>query len=174
MAVGRLIIGFGVGLASLVVPLYIGELSPTSLRGRLVTLNVVAITGGQVIAYCLNLAFQNVSHGWRFMVGLGAVPPALQLLMLVYLPESPRYLLRHDKLEATVNILRKIYPYATEEQVHLKADVISKSVKENMGHRATFVETWKRLHLNGPNFRALIVACGLQGIQQLCGFNTLM
>ncbi|BGP00427.1 Myo-inositol transporter 2 [Rhodotorula toruloides] len=174
MAVGRLIIGFGVGLASLVVPLYIGELSPTSLRGRLVTLNVVAITGGQVIAYCLNLAFQNVTHGWRFMVGLGAIPPALQLLMLIYLPESPRFLLRHDKLEATVTILRKIYPYATEEQLHLKADVISKSVKENMGHRATFVQTWKRLHLNGPNFRALVVACGLQGIQQLCGFNTLM
>ncbi|GAA6002131.1 uncharacterized protein JCM10292_000770 [Rhodotorula paludigena] len=174
MAVGRLIIGFGVGLASLIVPLYIGELAPTALRGRLVTLNVVAITAGQVIAYCLNLAFQDVAHGWRYMVGLGAVPPALQLVMLAWLPESPRFLLRRDKFEATVQILRKIYPFATDEQVHLKAEVISKSVKENMGHRASFVQTWKRLHFNGPNFRALVVACGLQGIQQLCGFNTLM
>jgi len=94
--------------------------------------------------------------------------------MLLYLPESPRYLLRQDKLEATVNILRKIYPYASEAQLHLKADVISKSVKDTMGHTATLVQTWKRLHLNAPNFRALVVACGLQGIQQLCGFNTLM
>ncbi|GAA5947684.1 hypothetical protein JCM3775_000272 [Rhodotorula graminis] len=174
VAVGRLILGFGVGFASLIVPLYIGELAPTALRGRLVTLNVVAITFGQVVAYCLNLAFQNVSHGWRWMVGLGAVPPALQLVMLLYLPESPRYLLRQDKLEATVNILRKIYPYASEAQLHLKADVISKSVKDTMGHTATLLQTWKRLHLNAPNFRALVVACGLQGIQQLCGFNTLM
>lgn len=94
--------------------------------------------------------------------------------MLLYLPESPRYLLRQDKLEATVDILRKIYPYASEAQLHLKADVISKSVKDTMGHTATLVQTWKRLHLNAPNFRALVVACGLQGIQQLCGFNTLM
>lgn len=84
MAVGRLIIGFGVGFASLVVPLYIGELAPTSLRGRLVTLNVVAITFGQVVAYCINLAFQDVHQGWRYMVGIGAVPPvsALQLYEL--------------------------------------------------------------------------------------------
>ncbi|GAA5933418.1 hypothetical protein JCM1841_004841 [Sporobolomyces salmonicolor] len=174
MAVGRLIIGFGVGFASLVVPLYIGELSPTSLRGRLVTLNVVAITFGQVFAYCINLAFQNVPHGWRYMVGLGAVPPILQLLLLGFLPESPRYLLRRDKLEETVNILRKVYPYATEEQLHLKAEVIRDSVKANMGHQASFIQTWKRLHFVGANFRGLIIACGLQGIQQLCGFNTLM
>ncbi|GAA5835612.1 hypothetical protein JCM11251_002976 [Rhodosporidiobolus azoricus] len=174
MAVGRLIIGFGVGLASLVVPLYIGELSPTSLRGRLVTLNVVAITFGQVVAYLLNLAFQHVAHGWRYQVGLGAIPPFLQLCMLGYLPESPRFLLRKDKLEATVKILRKIYPYATEEQVHFKAEVIRSSVKENMGHKASLIETWKRLHFVGANFRGLVIACGLQGIQQLCGFNTLM
>ncbi|GAA5983191.1 hypothetical protein JCM11641_006841 [Rhodosporidiobolus odoratus] len=174
MTVGRLIIGFGVGLASLIVPLYIGELSPTSLRGRLVTLNVVAITFGQVVAYLLNLAFQHVAHGWRYQVGLGAIPPFLQLCMLVYLPESPRFLLRRDKFEATVSILRKIYPYATDEQVHLKAEVIRSSVKDTMGHRASFVETWKRLHFVGANFRGLVIACGLQGIQQLCGFNTLM
>ncbi|GAA6002451.1 hypothetical protein JCM10207_001129 [Rhodosporidiobolus poonsookiae] len=174
MAAGRLIIGFAVGLASLVVPLYIGELAPTSLRGRLVTLNVVAITFGQVVAYLLNLAFEHVAHGWRFQVGLGAVPPFLQLCLLGYLPESPRFLLRKDKLEQTVKILRKIYPYATDEQVHFKAEVIRTSVKDNMGHRGSFIETWKRLHFVPANFRGLVIACGLQGIQQLCGFNTLM
>ncbi|GAA5856387.1 hypothetical protein JCM3766R1_005906, partial [Sporobolomyces carnicolor] len=174
MAVGRLIIGFGVGFASLVVPLYIGELAPTSLRGRLVTLNVVAITFGQVVAYCLNLAFQNVPHGWRYMVGLGAVPPLLQLALLSYLPESPRYLLRRDKLAQTVDILRKVYPYATEDQLHLKADVIRDSVQRNLGHQGSIVATWKRLHFVGANLRGLVIACGLQGIQQLCGFNTLM
>ena len=94
--------------------------------------------------------------------------------MLGYLPESPRYLLRHDNLEATLNIMRKIYPFAAEEQIQLKVEVISKSVKMNMSHHGSFIQTWKRLHLNGPNFRALVVACGLQGIQQFCGWNTLL
>jgi len=86
-----------------------------------------------------------------------------------YLPESPRYLLRRDKLSETIDILRKVYPFATEEQLHLKAEVIRDSVKKNMGHQGSFIQTWKRLHFVGANFRGLVIACGLQGIQQLCG-----
>lgn len=93
----------------------------------------------------------------------------LQLALLSYLPESPRYLLRRDKLAQTIDILRKVYPFASEEQLHLKAEVIRDSVKKNMGHQGSFVKTWKRLHFVGANFRGLVIACGLQGIQQLCG-----
>lgn len=84
------------------------------------------------------------------------------------LPESPRYLLRKDRLEETLVILRKIYPFATEEQIGLKARVIQNSVKVNL-ENGGFVKTWKRLHFNPTNLRGLIIACGLQGIQQLCG-----
>ncbi len=173
MAVGRLVIGFAVGFAALIVPLYIGELSPTAIRGRLVTLNVVAITFGQVIAYVINLAFQHVKSGWRGQVALGALPPLIHLGMLFFLPESPRYLLRDNRVEETLVILRKIYPYATVEQLELKCRVIGASVRENIGAKAGFIPTWKRLHFIGCNLRGLIIACGLQGIQQLCGFNTL-
>ncbi|ORY92677.1 general substrate transporter [Leucosporidium creatinivorum] len=174
MAVGRLVLGFAVGFAALIVPLYIGELAPTAIRGRLVTLNVVAITFGQVVAYLLNLAFQDVPHGWRYMVGLGAAPPILQICLLHLLPESPRYLLRNDRFDETLVILRKIYPYASEEQVNLKARVIATSVKQVAGASSGLVATWKRLHFVPANFRGLVIACGLQGIQQLCGFNTLI
>jgi SP family myo-inositol transporter-like MFS transporter 13 len=84
----RFLIGVGVGLASCVAPLYIQELSPTRLRGRMVVLNVVMITLGQVIAYGIDAGFENVKGGWRWMVGLGIVPAALQLGLLVLLPES--------------------------------------------------------------------------------------
>jgi len=84
----RFLIGIGVGLASCVAPLYIQELSPTRLRGRMVVLNVVMITLGQVIAYGIDAGFANVRGGWRWMVGLGCVPAALQLVLLAYLPES--------------------------------------------------------------------------------------
>ena len=85
---GRFLIGIGVGLAACIAPLYIQELSPTKLRGRMVVLNVAAITGGQVIAYGIGAAFENLQGGWRWMVGLGTVPSGLQFLFLFLLPES--------------------------------------------------------------------------------------
>ncbi|SGY46208.1 BQ5605_C001g00397 [Microbotryum silenes-dioicae] len=172
-AVGRLILGFGVGSAALIVPLYISELAPTCQRGRLVTLNVIAITGGQVLAYIINIAFRNVSHGWRFMVGGGAIPPLVQLAFLPFLPETPRYMLRHGKFEETRAVLRKIYPFATEDQIMLKSKVIGVRVQKEVGEGG-LLASWKKLHFVPANFRGLVIACGLQGIQQLCGFNTLM
>src|ERR1041384_4039436 len=67
--IGRLIIGVGVGLASMVVPIYISEISPRFHRGRLVTLNVLFITGGQVIAYLIGIVFVEFG-GWRWMFGI--------------------------------------------------------------------------------------------------------
>lgn len=57
----------------------------------MVVLNVVAITGGQVIAYGFDAAFENMSGGWRWMVGLGAVPAGLQFVFLFFLPESRKF-----------------------------------------------------------------------------------
>lgn len=71
MSVGRLVVGFGVGSAAMVVPLYIAEIAPTKVRGRLIGLNNMSITGGQVISYGIGAAFAHVPNGWRYMVGLG-------------------------------------------------------------------------------------------------------
>ena len=84
-------VGIGVGIAACVAPVYIQELSPTKLRGRMVVINVVMITLGQVIAYAIDQAFYNVSHGWRWMVGLGAIPAGVQFGFLFLLPESRKY-----------------------------------------------------------------------------------
>jgi SP family myo-inositol transporter-like MFS transporter 13 len=78
LVIGRLIIGVGVGLASMVVPIYISEMSPRKYRGRLVTLNVLFITGGQVIAYLIGIAFVEFG-GWRWMFGVSGLPPLIQL-----------------------------------------------------------------------------------------------
>jgi MFS transporter, SP family, solute carrier family 2 (myo-inositol transporter), member 13 len=92
MSVGRLVVGFGVGSAAMVVPLYIAEIAPTKVRGRLIGLNNMSITGGQVISYGIGAAFAHVSHGWRYMVGLGAVPAVILACLLPFCPESPRQL----------------------------------------------------------------------------------
>lgn len=88
---GRFLIGIGVGIASCVAPLYIQELTPTKQRGRMVVLNVTMITLGQVIAYGIDAAFEDSHGGWRWMVGLGAIPAALQIIFLFFLPESRTY-----------------------------------------------------------------------------------
>ena len=104
----------------------------------MVVLNVVAITGGQVIAYGIDAAFENSSNGWRWMVGLGAVPAGLQFIFLFFLPESrelpasitsklsslyldvARILLKWGNIEGARAVMAKVYSKATPEQVDLK------------------------------------------------------
>ena len=89
---GRMVVGLGVGVASATVPLYIAELAPPAQRGRLVAANNSCIVVGQVVAALVDGALSGVPEGWRWMLGLGGVPSALQLLGLLALPESPRWL----------------------------------------------------------------------------------
>ncbi|KAF8452813.1 general substrate transporter [Boletus edulis BED1] len=180
MVGGRFLIGIGVGLASCIAPLYIQELSPTRLRGRMVVLNVVMITFGQVIAYGIDAGFANVNGGWRWMVGLSAVPAGLQLAMLAFLPESPRILVRRGSMEAAYRVLARVYATATPEQVERKASeplsVLHATVRQSIEivNSTTFWQRLGSMFWIPANRRALIVACGMQAFQQLCGFNTLI
>ncbi|KZT36909.1 sugar transporter [Sistotremastrum suecicum HHB10207 ss-3] len=176
MIAGRFLIGLGVGLASCIAPLYIQELSPTSLRGRMVVLTVVAITGGQVVAYAIGAAFENMRGGWRWMVGLGAVPAALQLVFLVFLPESPRILIRKGRMDKARNVLGRIYAFASEDQVLMKVEVLRAAVLQSIqiSENTTLLQRIRSMVIEPVNRRALIIACGLQAFQQVSGFNTLM
>lgn len=174
MSVGRLVVGLGVGSAAMVVPLYIAELAPTSVRGRLIGLNNVSITGGQVISYGIGAAFANVPHGWRYMVGLGGVPSIMLACMLPFCPESPRQLIFHGRYEEAEKVLAQVYPTATPEQILAKRQVIKQAV--DVAKQSDYGETrWqkiKQLHTVPSNFRALVCACGLMVISQMSGFNS--
>ncbi|KAF8979733.1 general substrate transporter [Cyathus striatus] len=174
---GRFLIGIGVGLAACIAPLYIQELSPTRLRGRMVVLNVVMITLGQVIAYGIGAGFFSIHGGWRWMVGLGAVPAGVQLGFLFFLPESPRILIRRGDMAGATAVLRKVYAHARPEEVELKTKVLHAAVRQSIQitQSTTFVQRCKSMMFNPVNRRALsTVGCGMQAFQQLCGFNTLM
>ncbi|KAJ3823509.1 general substrate transporter [Lentinula raphanica] len=173
---GRFLIGIGVGLASCIAPLYIQELAPTRLRGRLVVLNVVMITLGQVIAYGIDAGFANVSGGWRWMVGLSCVPAGIQFFILFFLPESPRILLRRGNIDNVRRIMTRIYATATPKELEMKVKVLEASVQQSIeiSNTTTFLQRVKLLLFEGVNRRALIIGCGMQAFQQLCGFNTLM
>ena len=83
----RLIIGLAIGAASLTVPLYLAELSPTELRGKVVTANTLCVAFGQFSAGMVDGAFADVNEGWRWMLGLGAVPGAVMFVGFLGLPE---------------------------------------------------------------------------------------
>ncbi|KAF2801169.1 putative MFS myo-inositol transporter [Melanomma pulvis-pyrius CBS 109.77] len=194
---GRSVVGLAVGSASFVVPLYISELSPSPFRGRLVTVSSLFITGGQVVAYVVGWLFSTRAHGWRWMVGLGALPAAIQFCLLQGLPETPRWLVKVGRREQAKRVLLRVYGGKGSDERDVKNLVngvlrrVQKEIydeEEAAGERAVpgagkvgwraktarINDSFTQLIAVGGNRRALVIACMLQGFQQLCGFNSLM
>ncbi|OAX80987.1 hypothetical protein ACJ72_04675 [Emergomyces africanus] len=189
MILGRSLIGLGVGAASLITPLYISELSPPDIRGRLVTILSLFVTGGQVVAYTIGWLLSTTHAGWRWMVGLGAVPAIIQLSILVFLPETPRWLVRASKQPEARRVIHKIYGSSNpripdqlvrdiERELIAEDDDMDQLLKpieqETSNHWFRLPRNWAALFQIGGNRRALTIACMLQALQQLCGFNSLM
>ncbi|GAB4842962.1 Integrin alpha chain-like protein (Alpha-int1) [Ancistrocladus abbreviatus] len=166
---GRLLVGLGVGVASVTAPVYIAEASPTEVRGGLVSTNVLMITGGQFLSYLVNLAFSEVPGTWRWMLGVSGVPAVVQFILMLLLPESPRWLyMKQDKSEAIV-VLSKIYdPFRLEDEIdHLDAAL------EEECHGKTAVSYWD-VFKNKEIRLAFLAGAGLQAFQQFTGINTVM
>ncbi|CAK7565941.1 MAG: hypothetical protein SEPTF4163_003871 [Sporothrix epigloea] len=207
MVVGRSIVGAAVGAASFVVPLYIAEAAPAAHRGRLVTVNVLFITLGQVVAYVIGWLFAahaDKRTAWRWMVGLGAVPALLQAVLVLLMPESPRWLVMVGRTAEAQTVIKRVQGSAggpasasaifktIETQIRTEAEArrmrqqrrpmptaspLSRDT-ERWQSVARWLcgdgDTWDALFGVRRNRRALVIACLLQGLQQLCGFNSLM
>jgi SP family myo-inositol transporter-like MFS transporter 13 len=186
MVLGRSIVGLAIGAASFVTPLYLAELAPAARRGMVVTMNVLTITLGQVVAYVIGWAFAengNPATGWRFMVGLGAVPAILQCVLLVFMPETPRWLVKARRSGEARVILQKTSgsdPIASqmvnsilediEIEVREEEDSASMVNSGSGEDRRNPLVGWRELFFMPKNRRALTIACLLQGLQQLSGF----
>ncbi len=111
----RIIGGIGVGLASAICPVYIGEIAPADIRGRLVSFNQFAIIFGMLVVYFVNWGIangQNIewinSIGWRYMLASESIPAGLFFILILFIPETPRYLALVHKEEKALNVLTKI------------------------------------------------------------------
>lgn len=160
--VSRFAAGIGVGMASMLSPMYIAEISPAHLRGRMVAINQLTIVLGILITNLVNYTLRNNGDdAWRWMFGLGAVPAGLFFLGAFFLPESPRWLMKSGNTDKARSILEKIGGNSFAEESYPK---IAASLKGNtkMSYRAAF---------DKAVLPAVLVGIGLAVFQQLCGIN---
>lgn len=104
----RIVAGIGVGAASMLSPLYIAEISPASIRGRMVSINQLTIVIGILLAYFINYLLADVENNWRWMFTSGAIPSALFFLCIFLVPESPRWLVSKGHVEKAKAVLQKV------------------------------------------------------------------
>lgn len=158
----RFIAGIGVGMASMLSPMYIAEIAPQGMRGRMVALNQLTIVLGQVITHTQNYWLRETGpEAWRFMFGLGIVPSLLFLIGVFFLPESPRWLVKEGREEEAGKVLGRIgstdYVYET-----------LKAIRETLhtGEKVSY-----RYLLNKSIFPIIMIGVGLAVFQQFCGIN---
>jgi SP family xylose:H+ symportor-like MFS transporter len=162
----RIVGGMGVGIASMLSPLYIAEISPSAIRGRLVSFNQLAIVGGILLVYFVNLliALQGddawlKSVGWRWMLASEALPSAIFLLLLLFVPDTPRWLVLRGRSAEALTQLRRMTDEAGAREI---VGEIERSVAQKSG--ALF------------SFGALVIVVGimLSVFQQLVGINAVL
>ena len=158
----RFLAGVGVGMASILSPMYIAEISPAASRGKNVAIYQLTLVLGILITNLINylLAGQG-PDAWRWMFGLGVLPSLLFFAGVLWLPESPRWLVKANKKEAAIKVLRKI-GNDTFVQSTLNSVVSSLSGAAKIPFKAIF---------NKPTRYVVLTGIALAVFQQLCGIN---
>jgi sugar porter (SP) family MFS transporter len=162
LIIARVVAGVAIGVASFVSPLYISEIAPVAIRGKLVSINQVALTSGIVISYLIDYVFAP-SQDWRWMFALAVIPAAAFGIGLCFIPDSPRWLAGRGHLDQAREVLKKI---RSPEQMESEVKEIHDSVSQQKGD---WSELWSKLLRS-----AMIVGIGLAIAQQITGINTVI
>jgi SP family galactose:H+ symporter-like MFS transporter len=164
LVVGRIIVGLGIGLSSSTVPVYISEVAPADARGWQVSLFQLAITVGILLAYVVDYAFARI-ESWRWMFGFALIPAAIFGAGMLFLPESPRWLLRSGQRESARATLARVRgtPDVANELLEIAQSL---SHAEEKGRLSDLFEASLR--------PALVAGIGLAIFQQVTGINTVI
>ena len=168
--IARLIGGIGIGAASMLSPLYISEIAPAKIRGKLVSIYQLAIVIGINLIYFVNLkiaAYGNeswdVEYGWRYMLASGILPAIIFFILLFLVPESPRWLIKQNRQNEATDVMDKVYGQAISREV---IGEIQNALKHESG-------TIKELF--SPGLRvAMIVGIVLALFSQITGINAII
>lgn len=166
----RMLGGIGVGVASMASPMYIAEITPANVRGRMVSVNQFAIVTGMLIIYFVNyfIALRgdeawNVATGWRWMFASGAIPSAIFLALLLFVPESPRWLVEKGLNEKAKGILTKVGGMAFAEGELRSIEASLTQEVESLGQ--LFKTGWRRV---------MFLGIALAILQQVTGINVFL
>lgn len=170
MIASRLFLGLAVGGAAATVPVYIAEIAPANKRGQLVTLQELMIVSGQLLAYISNAAFNEVWGGentWRWMLALSIVPAVLLWIGMIFMPDSPRWLVMKGNTQEARKVLEKT---RAAEDVEWEYEEIEETIEENRqkgkGRLRDLATPWL--------MKVFLLGIGIASIQQLTGVNTIM
>jgi len=164
LVMARIVGGIAVGAASLVVPMYISEISPSKYRGSLVSMYQLFIVTGILISYLINYMLHDIGpNNWRWMFATGAVPSLIFFFMLFFVSETPRFLYLKGKKDEALAVLEKIggRKLALEEFEEIKKSINGESISFKM--------------LLNPSLRKVLwVGFGMAVFIQLSGINTII
>ncbi|MBN2275794.1 MAG: sugar porter family MFS transporter [Bacteroidales bacterium] len=167
----RIVGGIGVGMAILVAPMYIAEVAPKEYRGMLVSINQLNIVLGISVAfftnYYINRTIADPNMNWRWMLGVGVIPAVLYFLLLMFVPQSPRWLVVRSRAKDARKVLRKIGG-------EVYADFTIGEIQDNIEKDKNRPKAYFRELLN-PRFRLiLVIGLGIACIQQLSAINAIL
>jgi len=156
--------GLAIGMASLLAPLYIAEVSPARIRGRLVSLNQMAIVSGILLAYLINWLLSYLGpESWRWMFASAVVPSLAFFIALFFVPESPRWLTEQGREKEALEVLTRVNG---RQQALTELAQIREVIAEETGSLRELLQ---------PGFRrALAIAVALAVLQQITGINTVL
>jgi MFS transporter, SP family, galactose:H+ symporter len=161
----RVLIGIGVGGASVVAPMYTSERVPARVRGQLVFLFQLAITFGILVAYLIDLWFAGAGWGWRPMFGVAIFPALALLLGMLLLSDTPRWYASQGRWDLAARAMLQASGSAAETQMEMRR-IRLRLAQERSAHPAELLRPGLRL--------ALVVGVGLAVLQQLVGINTII
>lgn len=165
LILARLMTGLAIGIAGVMTPLYISEMAPAHLRGRLVSCYQLAITIGIMLGYVANYLFI-YGINWRCMFAVGALPALILFIGMFYLPESHRWLLLSNQTEKARQVLHKLH--CSKTAINETVETIKHTIEDE----GKMVK-WRELF--SPTVRpALIVAMTLFILQQISGINVVI
>jgi sugar porter (SP) family MFS transporter len=172
----RCMAGLGVGMASMLSPMYIAEVSPAPFRGRMVAINQLTVVTGILITNIVNYSLRHQGQeAWRWMFGLGLAPSALFFIGAWWLPESPRWLVQAGRVAQAANLLEKIGgPVFAQETLDLVRRSVGPAVGASRDGIAAFAARSRPRYADvfqKAVLPAVLIGIGLAVFQQFCGIN---